>query len=290
MELQKIYTQIKDGKNVREFDNIPDILTARDEDGNTLLHLAILDENLYTSEKLLEEGAYPFIYNENGMTFFSLLVQGGAENLLETVLRCYPNSLTSHEKAELLATAAVAGQSMELKLMIEFGFDVETDYRGESIISWALQSKCVEIIKLLHSCGAPIDRADEAGMTPLYKASSEGLVDIVEYLIEIGSNINYSSDSGCTPLIIACLYKQEGVVRKLLEFGADTMQKDSDGKTVLDYAKEIGYNEIIDLLSSDDNLKVHKPTTTKQEEDYKESSTQTKDILTYDTNSNVKMN
>jgi len=250
MDLQKIYKQIKEENTLKYFiDNESDILTACDENGNTLLHLAILDDNFKTSELLLNAGAYPLIYNANGVTFFSLLVQGGDEKLLKTVLERYPNSLTSYQESELLATAAVAGKKAELKLMLEASFNVKNNYREDSIVSWAVESGCLEILKLLYKYNAPMDQPNEYGMTPLYNASSEGLVDIVGYLIKIGANINYSSEDGCTPLMIACAYNQFETVEILLKKGANKMLKDANGKEALDYAKEGEFVKIIELLS-----------------------------------------
>lgn len=252
MDLKKIYNELKAGTGIKHLMNdISDILTACDEEeGNTLLHWSLMDELFIISEHLLELGAYPLIYNENFLTACSLIVREEQGKLLKIILECYPNSLSKFHQSELLATAAIAGQHGQLKLMIKAGFNVKNSYREDSIVNWALQSERLDVIELLYEYGAPIDEANEYGQTPLYSASAEGLVDIVNYLIKVGANINHQSEDGGTPLIMACAWNQPKIVEILLKNNADIVCKDSDNKTALDFAEEGHYHEIIQMLKN----------------------------------------
>lgn len=252
MELKKIYNQLSRDMDIKNLmSDIPDILTACDEkEGNTLLHWAVLDESFVLAEKLIELGAYPFIYNEDFVTACSLIVRTEQEKLLKMILKRYPNSLSEFPQSELLVSASIAGQHGQLKLMLEAGFNVKNDYRGMSIIEWALQSEQIDVIKLLHQYDAPIDEANDCGYTPLYSASADGLIEIVDYLITVGANVNQQSNDGGTPLMMAVAWNQPKIVEILIQNNADISIKDIENKTALDFAEESQHQEIIEMLKN----------------------------------------
>jgi len=89
---------------------------------------------------------------------------------------------------------------------------------------------------------------------PLQRACWGGNYDIVKLLIENGADCNLvwkGIEGSKTPLIRAVLSGSENmtdILNILLEFGADKSIKDYRGKTAYDYAKELGYINLVDLL------------------------------------------
>jgi ankyrin repeat protein len=76
-----------------------------------------------------------------------------------------------------------------------------------------------------------------------------GQLGTVKILLEAGADPNLiDEDSGITPLISAVRGQYLGIICLLLQAGAKTNDKDSNGKTALDVAKEIKNSEIIRLL------------------------------------------
>jgi len=250
MNLEKIWEQLKQSWEIDPvIDDIPDILTARNKEGDTLLHLAMYDEEFDFAKMLIERGTYPIIYNEDMVTAYLLVVRIDNAELLKLLIARYPNSLSTFEQSELLATAAANGQYGQLKLMLEAGFNVNESYRGSSLAEWALQARRLDIIELIHAHGAPMDQpSDGVETTPLNQAVGEGLVDIAKYLILTGADINHQTESGTTPLTMACAWEQAEIVALLLENNVDITHKKKDGKTALDFAEETGNIEIINML------------------------------------------
>ena len=64
------------------------------------------------------------------------------------------------------------------------------------------------------------DPANEAGLTPLHVAASQGHKDVAESRIAKGADINARTGSGETPLALAIEKKHESVVKLLKKLGA----------------------------------------------------------------------
>ncbi len=89
------------------------------------------------------------------------------------------------------------------------------------------------------------------GITP---ASEKGHVEIVRELLEkTDINVNHTNFVGWTPLLEAIVLndggaKQQEIVKLLLDHGANPHMTDKYGKTLLELAREKGFNAIADLL------------------------------------------
>ena len=62
-------------------------------------------------------------------------------------------------------------------------------------------------------------------------------------------NINDTTETGMTPLMFAAINNDENMVILLLSYGASKSARDNQGKTALDYARNSGNQELIQLLS-----------------------------------------
>jgi ankyrin repeat protein len=70
-------------------------------------------------------------------------------------------------------------------------------------------------------------------------------VQILQALIGAGANVNARDEFGRTPLI-AC--SDTDYARALIDLGADVFARDKQGKTAAQTAREMGDNELADLL------------------------------------------
>ncbi len=96
--------------------------------------------------------------------------------------------------------------------------------------------------------GADVNIKNGDGKTPLHIAVEKNYEDIVRLLLQKNADLNTKDNNGNTPLHIAVKNGNYFVVKELLRAGADKNIKNNEGKTALDIAKELGDDEIIDLL------------------------------------------
>lgn len=113
------------------------------------------------------------------------------------------------------------------------------DERGETPLYKAVRSGSLREVKRLLRNGADPEIADEKGMTPLHVAAYWGETDIVEALLKAGASPNADSGSGWTPLHAAAVsggMRSRGDIIGLLQAaGAVTDRKDKNGWTPQDY-------------------------------------------------------
>ena len=105
--------------------------------------------------------------------------------------------------------------------------------------------------------GDDVDSRDRYGQTALMLAARSGHDEVVEVLVAHGADLDHCAKCGLTALMLATINDRAGVVRLLLMAGADTHLEGSGapgfaGKTALDLAKDLGREEIADLLNSED--------------------------------------
>lgn len=90
------------------------------------------------------------------------------------------------------------------------------------------------------------------GRTALHIAAREGNVEKVGLLVDAGANVNGVDSDGYTPLHLAVVAKSAATVTALLDAGANRNAIDRDGDTPLKFARILGADDIVALLSNID--------------------------------------
>jgi ankyrin repeat protein len=126
---------------------------------------------------------------------------------------------------DYLVAAAVCRDSEGVNLLIDAGINVDSwaskDYKKRSVLHRAVGvGGNVEIIKLLLSRGATIDKTAVDGSTPLETAAWFGRTAVVKYLLEQRANPNIAGFHGA-PLHAAVGGGHLEVVELLLKAGAN---------------------------------------------------------------------
>lgn len=159
-----------------------------------------------------------------------------------------------YKKDPPLHVAAVNGQLLFAKMLLDAGVNPELkDYRGYRVLTKAVQTEHVEIVKLLVEYGANIYEVDEVDELPyniLQTAASNGNLNVVQYLLSLGMNINEESKEKNTPLIMASLNGHHDIVSYLLDQGADIEFKNEQGNTALLAASYKNQSRVVVLLLS----------------------------------------
>lgn len=124
-----------------------------------------------------------------------------------------------------------------------------------------------EMAAQLLAYGADPRTADEDGVTPLHRASHDGLTEIMELLADAGADVNarasgtltpygviyrrdigYALSSGMTPLHVAVGSAEPDAVEVLLKHGADVRVTTEGGHTPLHYASALGSTRCMEML------------------------------------------
>ncbi|KAK7431993.1 hypothetical protein QQZ08_001613 [Neonectria magnoliae] len=190
-----------------------------------------------------------------------------AENLLES---------RDADGGTPLSWAAENGQEGMVKRLLEKGAKVDSSLPSEPHpLMLAVEYEHNGVIKLLLDAGADPNQKDEAGCTPLCRATGEDAVrlllnagadpnvkdkhgrtplsrvtdeDAVKLLLNAGANPNVKPIDGDTPLMSAARLGHEGVFKLLLDAGANPGQKDRDAYTPLLLAAASGHETMVDML------------------------------------------
>jgi len=145
----------------------------------------------------------------------------------------------------LICAAAIAWDVPRLRLLLEFGADVETqDGGGHNPLYRVANGGGKEAdgraaLELLIAHGANVNQVTGVGgMTPLHMTARRGTVVLAEALLAAGARVDARDSNGETPLRRAVNCKKPEVVRLLLAHGANPMSQDRFGRTVVDATRD----------------------------------------------------
>ncbi len=158
-----------------------------------------------------------------------------------------------------VARAAAVGSVDTLRRELAAGAPADRmDPRGFTPMVWAARAGQADAIPVLVESGADPDRRDHAlnSWTPLLHAVHTDQLGTVRALIAAGADVNRPSPNGATPLLLAAEQGNAEIVEELLAAGADPRAEiDGCPRTVLGRAV-LGHNpRIVDaLLRKDPDL------------------------------------
>ena len=189
------------------------------------------------------------------------LIQAVANNDLEKVQEIlqdpsYPINETNDKGETPLLIATHENYIEVAKLLIEAGADInQQDNIQDSAYLYAGAQGKTEILKYMIEHAKPNQNiVNRYGGNALIPAAEKGHLNNVKLLLLDGkADINHQNNFGYTALIEAValtdgsvLYQQ--IVQELLAHNANKELRDNSGKTALDYAKEMGYTKMIEML------------------------------------------
>lgn len=156
-----------------------------------------------------------------------------------------PSLATANDRGRnLICAAAIYWDVARLRLLLEFGADVEmTDGGGHNPLYRVAngsghEEDGLESLLLLIEHGARVNQVTGVGgMTPLHMAARRGNVAIAEVLLAAGADIEARDSKGESPLRRAVNCGKEGIVRLLLTYRADPLSRDRMGLTVFEAAR-----------------------------------------------------
>jgi ankyrin repeat protein len=219
----------------------PSPVNARDQQGFTALHWAVLLGNTPLARKLLDHGADPNALSVSFApdSFYPDFLRPSLVADLDNVSgRMTPVDLAFMcLRSEMVISLLKAGAS---------GRSALKGYPGH--VALALEWDCNTILRVLLERGAETDRKDARGNMPLHNAIMRRRHEAVEILLGAGADISLTNNDGETPLHLAIHEDSEELGIVLVTRGADVNARDKYGSTPVMCAASRGHATLMELL------------------------------------------
>ncbi|OAP61842.1 hypothetical protein AYL99_04045 [Fonsecaea erecta] len=183
-------------------------------------------EVLRTAMRLAFSPAYSDLFKAEGT-----LAGGGFATFLEFGLE---------QDCDLLAIEALVAAGGENCPAEEYSWALEDG------VHLAVRENREDVVGLLIRAGAPLDKTDSRGRTPLFLAVYNQRSGIARILIEAGAGLEEPDDDDWRPIHAA--YDNVMITRLLIQKGADINAKTHSGWTCLYYAAKWDKEEVLEAL------------------------------------------
>ena len=263
-------------------------LSLMNEDGNTALHLACIEENVEFVDVIIKSEGSRYIGVKNKKGYTPLLIACLKNNTkIATIL---VSASTSYEMFMLLRTSdslhifvnMMNEKNPELHRLIKEKINEACDGNGNTLLHIACKFGNVKVVKVIRDYGIRIqcdpNATNNDGDTPLHLACRVDNPQIAEVLLDMKSDVNVqnkdgetpftsmcryssrqcielfqrrniSSNKGETPFFILCMLGNTVLVKYLLSLKAcNTSNPNNDGKGPICAAFSHGQQEIVKLL------------------------------------------
>ncbi|GBN09836.1 Ankyrin-3 [Araneus ventricosus] len=266
-------------------------VTLRDGEGSSAIELAIMCRNLEIMETLLELSKLDInLKGHNGRT---LLHDAAISGSLQIVKSLVDKGAAINDRdstdAKPIHIAAKEGHQDIVEYFLSEGLDI--DDRGENgwcLLHYAAAGNQFEICECLLKNSLNFNAVDAHGCTPLHVAARMGNADVLHTLLYYGAYYDFRNERNETPIDVAIasplgrnvhiiasltfisslfsevrrndIQKVEALLSKGMEFSefGYANVKSVKGLSVLHYAAQRGYEEIVNLLlkyHADPNVK-----------------------------------
>lgn len=252
--------------------SVIDIVT--ENNGRTLLHLAVWDEYPEIVRILLEKEASKTVKDGAGKTAVDYAKKSenkvirellGIKDVQEKVSEeketkktetvVEPKKVTKEKSVpgftdasgkydvvfgatnSKLLIAVKEQNDIEVKKILDSGSNVnDTDMLGNNALFYAINSKNNIILNLLISHNINCNFPNKAGRLPFLYAVDKGSVSMIDALLNAGASINKGDAEGITAELLAVKKKDVGLLKHLESKGSYLSAKDSRGNTLLHIA------------------------------------------------------
>jgi ankyrin repeat protein len=197
---------------------------VREANGNTPLHMAIMQNHRSAVKLLLESDADVNAVNNDLMTPLGIaLTRGNAGTVSALLLHgADVHVICNGSHCALFHALHVGKSGMVSTLLNDYSADEDihrVDNKGNSVLHWLAVGKrkyASDIADQIIGYGTDINAVNEFGDTPLHTAASWDNTNMIKKLLEHGATIDIQNQRGETPLALAKrLYKGREVIECL---------------------------------------------------------------------------
>ena len=228
-QYESMFSLVKNKKNkefINEFKDIDEIMfdiDVKDSLGNNFMSYAIVTNNIEIVKFLLTKNIKLDIETPDG---HSLLI--------------IPIIYLYFEIIEILLEAD--------KNIIGISIVNYRDKNNKIPLHYAIETKNINVVKMLLDYGASINYVDNKGCNALFYAVSNNMYDLCKIAVSLIANINVKNCTGENILHIACNTQQYDIVNLLIENGANINAYDNNEMTPLHYCIKINNIKLTKLL------------------------------------------
>lgn len=247
----------------------PITMQAKDENGNTALHIAAQMGYASVIKEMVESGADIVAGNNNNETPLFYSLKKDSYNVIKVLLSLSETPLAYISKRDFMGNSSLhacvkekAYNSAKLLLSTAQGvhpFINLTNQSGRTALHEAVAIGDEALIKLLLAYNADIGAQDNAGKSPLSCAILSSNLEVARLLLTSGGSPFQQDMNGITPLheaisMMQSVYDKKTVlqiIRMLRQAGANPMARDSEGKTPFSMTLEKDISLIQAVLGND---------------------------------------
>lgn len=231
------------------------LLQIRDENGNTLLHIAAKNGHNEIVKKLLKIGFKINAINYAQETPLHLAVRNAQEEMVQLLVDNKANIYAQDKNKNFPVNKAIELKKKQIaQILINNTNTVNYINANKNTplhyaVHFAIESGDNDIISLLLNRGADINYKNKNGKTPLHLAITRGDNNIISLLLDRGADLNIQDEHGNTPLHLALTIPNADMAQLLINRGANLDILNKAGQSPVDIARERrGTEHIIALI------------------------------------------
>jgi ankyrin repeat protein len=224
--------------------------SQRNDQGDSLLHLAVMSNSLAVTKRLLDYGLDVNLPNGRGSSPLILAAERADISLIQLLLSTKADvHFQGGYYGYPLSAAAYWGREDMVKLLLHAGADV--NYEGGKYgcpLSTAAYSGRSGVVELLLNAGANTNLPGGEYGSPLGAAAIKGRKRVMKLLLDAGADVNHGGGEYGCPLIAAAYSGKKEVVKLLLDAGGDVNHEGGKYGCPLSAAAYSGTKEVVELL------------------------------------------
>lgn len=226
--------------------------TRHKDDGKTLLHLAVQENESTVVQYLLKRGENPNVADLEGNTPMHIAAAEGYVEMVQTLMAAGGdiNHATLNNVTPLQA-AVEQNRPIMIKAMTQkFHAQVNTIRKndGWTPLYTAAYKGTQEIVNTLLASDANPNVRNKEGWGALHAACHQGHFTIVKDLLNAKAYLNTQSNQGTTPLFHAVEAGWMKIIKFIVERGADVNRSKDGSWSPLHMAVYKGYNDVAEYL------------------------------------------
>jgi len=229
----------------------PQLVDARDADGQTPLHYAAFGQDPSLVNFLIDKGAKLELAGARSSTPLHIAASNDRREIVDALLKrgAALETRDDYGRTALILCARERGQAATGRLLIEAGADVNAvDKFGSTSLELAAWRGKGEFIDLLLEKGARVPESGPKWGQMLFMAASEGLTSFFRRLTDKDQDMKVVEASGESLLQAAASGGSVEIVDLLLAKGFDPARSNRFGWTPLHYAARDGRTEAARIL------------------------------------------